>query len=908
MVERILDAHAHHVPAEQLVQVLGVDPEKGLDLFEVSHRRERFGPNRFAERRGTRPIILFLRQFHQPLIYILLASGAITTVLKDLVDALVIFGVVLVNAVVGFVQEAKALTAIRSLSGSLISSATILRGGVRAQVPAEELVPGDIVLLQSGDRVPADLRLIAVRDLQIEESALTGEAVPAHKSTAPLPRDTALGDRSNMAFSTTLVTYGVGTGVVVATGDSSEVGRISELISSAETVETPLTRRIHRFSWVILFFILGIAALAFGVGVLYGETPVEMFKAAVAMAVGAIPEGLPSVVTIIMAIGVSRMARRKAIIRSLPAVETLGSTTVICTDKTGTLTRNQMTVARISAGGFLFELTGTGYDPEGEIRSAAGAPGNGARAALLECLRCGALCNDAETYREDGLWKVRGDPTEGALVTSARKAGMDAGEMRSAFPRLDVIPFESERQYMATLHDVGAGKPRCVYLKGSVEAVLGRCAGTVGASGEPAQDSAAVRREVEGMASQGLRVLAFARGELPAARSELTPEDVASSLVFLGLQGMVDPPRPEAAQAVAACLQAGIRVKMITGDHAATAAVIAARVGIGGPDASAPAALIGRELDLLSDAELIERARDTDVFARVSPEHKLRLVEALQADGEVVAMTGDGVNDAPALRTADIGVAMALGGTEVAREAADMILTDDNFASIEAAVEEGRGVFDNLRKYIVWTLPTNGSVALVILAAILLGITLPILPAQILWVNLTTASFLGMMLAFEPKDRGIMGRSPTGKAAPMIDSVLLIRIVLVSALLAGAVFGIYEWELARGATQGQARTAAVACIVAGELFYLLNCRSLAGSIFSAGLFTNPWVWLGSVGMAAAQLAFTYLPVLNRLFDSQAIDVWAWLVVLALALLISLAVGAEKLVRRVSASRRKPQPL
>ena len=921
-MERILDAHAHHVPVDQLLDMLGVDAKKGLDIFEVARRRERFGANSLTERRGTSPVVKFILQFHQPLVYILLTSAAVTVVLKELVDALVIFGVVLVNAIVGFLQEAKALRAIQSLSRSLTAVATVLRGGERAGIPSSDLVPGDIVLLQSGDRVPADLRLVSARDLQIDESALTGEPVPAHKDISPLPRDTPLADRGNMAFSSTLVTYGVGTGVVVSVGDATEVGRISELIAAAPTLETPLTRRIHHFSRILLLVIPGLAAASFVIGLLYGEPPVEMFKTAVALAVSAIPEGLPTAVTVIMAIGVARMAARRAIIRSLPAVETLGSTTVICSDKTGTLTQNQMTVRRIAAGRESFDVSGSGYAPHGDIRPRGAAVDPARFPPLAECLRCGLLCSDGELTESEGQWRAQGDPTEGALVAAARKGGFEPAETRAALPRLDAIPFESERQYMATLHDQGAGAPRLVYLKGSVESVLGRCTSAMGvpaaghaspgpgtgagAAGEThALDPDAIRRETDAMASEGLRVLAFARRELPAGRSSLRPEDVAHGLDFIGLQGMMDPPRPEAARAIGACQRAGIRVKMITGDHAVTAASVARQIGIVTPEAAATGAevLTSRELALLSDRELIEKANDTAVFARVSPEDKLRLVEALQARGNVVAMTGDGVNDAPALRKADIGVAMALGGTEVAREAADMILTDDNFASIEAAVEEGRGVFDNLRKFIVWTLPTNGGESLVLLASILLGIPLPILPAQILWINLTTALFLGMTLAFEPKERGIMERPPSDPRAPLLDSVLLGRIILVSVLLAAGVFALFEWELARGATQAQARTAAVSMIVFGELFYLFNCRSFRRSFVSTGLFSNPWVLAGSIATAAAQLVFTYVPVFNRLFETEPIGIEAWGFLLALSLAISMAIGGEKSIRKRAAARR-----
>jgi cation-transporting P-type ATPase F len=897
-MQRIVDDHAHHLPAEQILELLGVDPRKGLDRFEVEARRARCGPNVLSERKGRSPLVRLLLQFHNPLVYILLAASLTTLLLKEYVDAAVIFAVVLVNAVLGYVQEAKALTAIRALSRSLTSTATVVRAGAKERLPAEDLVPGDVVLLQSGDRVPADLRLVLARDLQVNESALTGEAVPAQKGAEPLPRATPLADRTNMAFSSTLVTYGTATGVAVATGDRTEIGRVSELIASAEVLETPLTRKIHHFSRVLLVVILGLAALAFVVGLAYGEKPIEMFMASVALAVGAIPEGLPAAVTIIMAIGVARMAQRRAIIRHLPAVETLGSTTIICSDKTGTLTKNQMTVRRVAAAGQVYGVTGAGYGPDGEILRDGQRVAPPAHPVLLETLRCGLLCNDAELAEAEGLWKVQGDPTEGALISAARKVGLAPEEVRRAMPRLDAIPFESQHQYMATLHRASDGAGRA-YVKGSLERILAMCRAALGNDGEVPLDRDGLQRDADAMAALGLRVLAFGRKDFAASQHGLRHEDVAAGLVFLGLQGMMDPPRPEAAQAVAACRKAGVRVKMITGDHAVTAASIARQIGIEGAldGQGAPLVLTSEDLEQLSDQELLERVEEVAVFARVTPEHKLRLVKALQAREHVVAMTGDGVNDAPALRQANIGVAMALGGTEVAREAADMVLTDDNFATIEAAVEEGRGVFDNLQKYIVWTLPTNGGEGLVLLVAILLGMALPILPVQILWINMTTAVLLGMTLAFEPKEAGIMARPPNQPGAPILDGVLLGRIALVSALLCAAVMGAYEWQLALGATAGQARTAAVAVIVFGELFYLFNCRSLTRSFVSLGLFSNRWVWGGAAAMVVAQVLFTHLPVMNRLFGSEPLSPSAWAMALGFGLAVSFAVGLQKAIRR-----------
>ncbi|OGR01264.1 MAG: carbonate dehydratase [Deltaproteobacteria bacterium RIFOXYD12_FULL_55_16] len=878
----LIARHWHHIPIDEVTELLETDRERGLDRFAVEHRLEAFGPNTITAQQGQGPLIRFLLQFHQPLIYILIVSGFITAFLQEWVDSGVIFGVVLVNAVIGYLQEAKAVNALAALARTMITEAMVLRQGEKRRIPATELVIGDIVFLQSGDKVPADLRLFQVRDLQIAEAALTGESAPVAKNHGLHGHETVLADRRNMAYASTLVTYGQGTGIVTATGDATEVGRISQLISAAEALATPLTRKISEFSNVLLYVILGLAALTIVVGLLRGQTFVDMFMAAVALAVGAIPEGLPAAVTITLAIGVSRMAKKRAIIRKLPAVETLGSTTVICTDKTGTLTENQMTVQEIVAGGLAYTVTGTGYNPmqgriEGEAEAAA-ASTTSTSTALLECLRAGLLCNDSQLGEEDGVWQVHGDPTEGALLTSARKGGLGP-ETVVASPRLDTVPFESEHQYMATLHDAGAGNPRMVYLKGAVEAVLARCENQLDALGNPVPLRVAeVHEAVEEMAARGMRVLAMARKGMAPEIQEIYHADLTSGLVFLGLQGMIDPPRPEAVAAVKICQAAGIRVKMITGDHPLTAATIARQVGLynlGSIHGDGVSVLTGAELEKLSDSEFIDRAEDTVVFARATPEQKLRLVEALQARGQVVAMTGDGVNDAPALKRADIGVAMGITGTEVAKEAADMVLTDDNFSSIEAAVEEGRGVFDNLLKFITWTLPTNLGEGLVILTAIFLGVTLPILPVQILWINMTTAGFLGLALAFEPKEPGIMLRPPRETNSPILSQSMIFRITLVSFLMLGAAFGLFSWELSVGATLAEARTAAVNAFVMVELFYLFNCRSLDKSIFQLGFFSNLWVLGGVVAMTLVQVAYTHLPVMNRLFQSAPIDLAVW---------------------------------
>ena len=745
-----------------------------------------------------------------------------------------------------------------------------------------------MVLLQSGDQVPADLRLIRVRDLRVAEAALTGESLPVGKDVAVVPADTPLGDHKNLAFASALVTYGQASGIVIATGDRTEVGRIQGLIQSADDLSTPLTRDIARFSMWLMYVILGVAAFTFVVGLVQGQHVIDLFHASVALAVAAIPEGLPAAVTVVLAIGVWRMARRHAIIRKLPAVEALGSTSVICSDKTGTLTENQMTVQQIWVDGLGYAVQGSGYAPEGAI---LGVVDSELPEAVLDCLRCGVLCNESRLVQKDNRWDIDGDPTEGALLVVGRKAGLIEDKLARQFPRLDVIPFESEHQYMATLHDAGPGQPRIVYLKGSVERTLERC---------PNVNVDQVHEVVHQMGASGLRVLAFARKELPAHQDTLTHADVADGLTFLGLQGMMDPPRPEAIQAVAACQSAGIRVKMITGDHAATAAAIAKQLGLGLPGDSNPQVpvLTGQQLAAISDDHLPHEAEATDVFARVTPEQKLRLVKALQTGGRVVAMTGDGVNDAPALKQADIGVAMGIAGTEVAKNAADMVLTDDNFASIVAAVEEGRGVFDNLTKFIVWTLPTNLGEGLVILVSVLLSVTLPILPVQILWINMTTAVFLGMTLTFEPKEPDLMARPPRDPHQSFLTRDLLQRMMLVGcAMLLGA-FGLFKYELWWG-THAQtdlaemaARTVAVNVFVMVEAFYLFNCRHLRRTVFTGGFWTNPWAFAGFTTMVLVQLLFTYAPFMNVAFHTAPISLNAWWRVLAVAVLVFAIVEFE----------------
>lgn len=901
-MEELICRHCHQIPAEEAAMLLETDLKRGLSLFEVKRRQKQFGPNTVSEKKGRGPLVRFLLQFHQPLVYILLVAAGVTGFLEEWVDAMVILGVVLVNAVVGFIQESKAEKALESLKKMVTTEATVLRDAKKMRVLSAELVPGDIVFLQSGDRVPADIRLYQVKELQVDESALTGESVPVEKTSVTLAPQTVLADRRNMAYAGTMVTSGQAGGIVIATGDHTEAGRISKLISETESLATPLTRKIAAFSKWLVLVILALAALTFFIGWIRGEPALEMFKAAVALAVGAIPEGLPAALTITLAIGVKRMAKRRAIIRKLPAVETLGSTTVICSDKTGTLTENQMTVQEIWAGGVLYSVTGSGYDPEGQVLyngrevEAKDAP------ALSECLTAGILCNDSQLQQEDGRWSVQGDPTEGALIVAARKLGLSEETLKTKLPRVDVIPFESERQYMATLHGVTGGQETLIYMKGAVERVLERCSQQISSQGTiEILDRISPLRAAEQMAARGLRVLAFARKPCLDCHLKFGHQDVASDLTFIGLQGMIDPPRAEVIRAVEECKEAGVRVKMITGDHALTASAVAREIGLADSETQTEA-LTGAQLSELTDQELIEVAERSQVFARVAPEQKLKLVEALQEKGHVVAMTGDGVNDAPALKKADIGIAMGITGTDVAKGTADMILTDDNFATIVAAVEEGRRLFDNLIKFITWTLPTNGGEGLVILAAVLVGAALPILPVQILWINMTTAVLLGLMLAFEPMEPDVMKRPPRDPKASILSGQLLWRVVLVSAILLTGAFGLFVIEKKLGADTAQARTVAVNVFFLVELFYLFNCRSLTRSMWSIGLFSNPWVILGSVSMILAQLFFTYAPFMNTVFHSAPIGLESWGRIMFLAAAGYLIVEMEKGVRRLLLSK------
>ncbi len=882
--------HWHAMPADQALSILQSNIH-GLSGHDANARLILFGKNRLPEAKRRPRWLSFLLQFHNPLIYVLIAAGITTLLIENYIDAGVIFGVVLINALIGFVQEGKAEKALEAVRAMLASHATVLRDGERHRISADELVPGDHVLLESGDRIPADLRLLKVKNLRVMEAVLTGESLPAEKSTAAVDQDAAIGDRTCMAYSGTQVASGQAHGLVVATGEKTEIGRIGAMVGDIQTLTTPLTRRLDQFARRITAFILIVGLFTFLYGhYLAGMSMHDIFLAVIGLAVAAIPEGLPAIVTIVLAIGTRIMAKNRAIVRRLPAVESLGSVTVICTDKTGTLTRNEMAAVRLMLPDGDISVSGTGYAPEGGFHADGNPVDPEHNEALQALARCALLCNDAHLKHDDkGEWHLVGDPTEGALLTFAFKAGFDPLIAAEQFPRVDVIPFESEHRYMATLHHDHA-KRAFVLLKGAPEKVLELC--THEATGKTL-DKAAWQKRMENAASAGERVLALASAEMPANTTSLGTEDISARFELLGMIGLIDPPREEAIAAVAQCQRAGIRVKMITGDHAVTAAAIGRQLGL-----ATAHLLTGEIIETLTDAELQQRALKTDVIARASPEHKLRLVAALQAQGHLVAMTGDGVNDAPALKAADIGVAMGQKGTDAAREASDLVLTDDNFATIAHAVREGRVVFDNIKKSLLFILPTNGGQAGVILLAIFAGLALPVTAGQILWVNMVTAITLAMALAFEPAETGVMRHPPRSPQQPLITRALAIRILYVSILMILVTFAVFEWELARGNSIETARTAAVNMLVVGELVYLFNVRHFTASAFNLETLTgNRVALMVSAILIVLQLLFTYAPAMQQIFQSTSLDLLSWAFILTLGLLKFIAVEVEKAVWR-----------
>ena len=889
-----ISGHAHARDPKEVMALLGVG-DYGLPAEEAARRLAEDGPNRLPEGERRSAAVRFLQQFHNLLIYVLLAAAVISLFLEHTVDAVVILGVVLMNAAIGFIQEGRAEKALAAIKGMIDPKCTVMRDGHRTTIQADDVVRGDLIVIEAGDRVPADLRLVRARNLKIDEAILTGESVPVEKSTAPVPENTDLGSRTCMAYSGTFVAAGQATGVAVETAAGTELGRIGTLLETVESLKTPLIRQMDGFARQLTIVVLVVSAATLAYAHLIGGYSLpDAFMTVIGLAVAAIPEGLPAIMTIALAIGVQRMAARNAIIRRLPAVETLGAVSVICSDKTGTFTRNEMTARAVVVAGEIFDVDGVGYEPDGIVRPRGGdmaAAESGA--ALAELVRAAVLCNDAELRRSESGWLIDGDPMEGALLTLGVKAGIDAARLRGDVPRSDEIPFDARHRFMATLHR-DRDDETFIVIKGAPERILDMCALERSGTGERPIDRQSWREAADRLAAEGQRVLAFATKPGRQDQRDLHFSDVENGAVLLGCVGFIDPPRAEAIAAVAECQKAGIRVIMITGDHAVTAREIGRQLGL----AEDPDVVTGEELAALDYEALRAVVGRTAVFARTTPEHKLRLVSALQAQGLIIAMTGDGVNDAPALKRADVGVAMGRKGTEAAKESAEMVLADDNFASIVAAVKEGRTVYDNLTKVIGWTLPTNGGEAMTILVAIAFGLALPVTPVQILWINLITAVALGLTLTLEPAEPGVMTRAPRRAGEPILSGLLIWRIVFVSFLFMVGSFGIFFWAETRGSPIEEARTLVVNTLVVMEIFYLFSVRYVHGSSLTwQGVFGTPAVLAGVGIVVFAQFAFTYLPIMQSVFDTRAVSFTDGLAVVAVGIALLVVVETEKWVRR-----------
>jgi Ca2+-transporting ATPase len=864
--------------------------EQGLSETEAKERLGKYGPNKLPEGKDLSRLKILLHQFTSPLIYILMIAAVVTAFLGEVIDTGVIVAVLILNAVIGYFQEYKAETSVRALKSMVVPTTRVLREGKEREITSESLVPGDLVLLASGMRVPADLRLFKTTELKIEEAALTGESVPVEKATKPIKEENLTpGDQTNMAFMGTVVVNGRAKGMVVETGSKTVLGQIAREVKELSVTQTPLQQKIVKFAHFIGFLVLGSAVAISILGFFLGMTIAEIFKIAVAASVAAVPEGLPIVVTITMAIGISRMAKRNAIIRKLPAVETLGSTTVICSDKTGTLTKNEMTVKAIYDGQHAYEVTGSGYEPKGEILHDWEPCDEVTLEGLCGVLRMGMLCNESNITEEKGEFRVDGDPTEGALILSAMKAGLDPEEEKNRYPQLSILPFESDRGFMATLHE-HEGK-KFIFVKGAPEKVSEMC--TQSATGNPL-DQTKVLEMAEHFAQDGMRVLAMAYKEAPDNIEELAHQDTEGGLILAGMQGMIDPPRPEAIEAVKGCREAGIRVAMITGDHAVTASAIGEMFGI---TRDRSRVITGRELETMSDDELFGRVKDVSVYARVSPQHKLRIVQQVMRHGEVVAVTGDGVNDAPALKAAHIGVAMGKTGTDVAREASDMVITDDNFASIFHAVEEGRVVFDNIRKVTLFLIPTGLAAIVSILIAMVLDLPIPYVAAQLLWINLVTNGLQDVALAFEPGEKDVIKRKPRNVKEGIMSRLMVERSILVGLIISAGVIFNFVSALDDGVSLERARTIAVTTMVLFQFFQAWNSRSELQSIFTISPLTNPFLFYSMVAAFLAQLAVVYVPALQWVFRTEPLTGGEWLQIVLVALTVVVGVEIDKAIRR-----------
>jgi Ca2+-transporting ATPase len=868
-VSEIVARKWHSLQCDEVLEILGSRPS-GLSTAEAMIRLHQYGPNQLEGRKKVPPVVVFLRQFLSPLIYVLLAATLISFVMDSFIDAIVILVVLLLNAVIGYVQETRAEKAMEALIQMATPRANVQRDGKVEVLPARQIVPGDILLLGTGEKVPADARLVEVSSLKVNEAALTGESMPVEKSTEPVGENVSVAERKNLVYLGTIITYGRARAVAVSTGMSTEIGRIASAIQEVKPEKTPLQRSIGKLSQYLVVLFLGVCGLLVAVGLAKGLEWLEVFLLAVAAAVSAIPEGLPAVVTIVLAIGMRVMARRNAIIRKLVAVETLGSATVICSDKTGTLTVNEMTVNRVYAGGWWIEVSGEGYQPQGEFQRDGQVLDPKDDRPLELLLRIGVLCNDALLVEEEEDWGIFGDPTEGALVVAAAKAGLDKEEMEKSFPRLGEIPFESEKQYMVTLHPRDGG--RVAYVKGAVEKLLPMSNRLLKGDGPiplTEEDVQAITEANEVMAGDAMRVMAFAYADLPAGVDDVQDEHIRHDMVFVGLAGMSDPPRDEAKEAVKLCQQAGIRVVMITGDNRITAESVAKQLEL--PTGEV---VTGVELQEMSDDELLRRVEQISIFARIEPLHKLRIVNALKERGHIVAMTGDGVNDAPALKTADIGVAMGITGTDVAKEASDMVLADDNFASVVSAVEEGRAIFNRLRNVLFFFLATNlGELFALILSVLFVG-QAPLLAVQILWVNLVTDTAGGIPLGFEPTFGDELKQPPRNPKVSLVFPGMLLRISLASLFIGIGTYLVFNWAYAR-TTLEEARTIAFCTMVTFQWFQAFNARSDEYTAFRLGFFRNRWLIVSIAIAVVLQLAVVYIPAMQSAFRTVPIGIDMW---------------------------------
>ena len=884
--------HAHSVDAA--LEMLDVDAQ-GLNAAEVLKRRTQYGSNALEMHKGRSTFMRFMMQFHHVLIYFLLFSAAITLFLEHLVDTVVILAVVLANALIGFIQEGKAEKAMESIREMLTPYANVIRDGQRTNVLSYEVVPGDIVLLEAGDKVPADIRLISARNVSVEEAILTGESVPTQKGVEPVPADAPLGDRTCMLFSGTLLNTGAAKGVVVATGASTEIGKVGTLLSTVETITTPMVEQMGVFAKWLTFLILVVGSLLLLYGYFVSKMAfADLFMVVVGLSVAAIPEGLPAITTITLAIGVRAMARRNVIVRRLPTIETLGSVSVICTDKTGTLTRNEMMVASVITHEHALQVSGDGYKPEGGIYIQNKLLSIEEQAAVKEIALAASLCNDAAIRHHQGVWKSEGDPMEGALLAFASKVQLlNFHHVPNMWHRIDEIPFDARHRFMATLNHNAEGVA-CIFVKGAPEQILSMCSNqNTGNGANELLDINYWTNEAIRISAQGQRILAFASRTISSDHLDLEMDDVKADFSFLGMVGLIDPPRPESITAIKQCQTAGIRVKMITGDHAGTAAAIAKQIGL----QNAHSVLTGADIDRLDDQQLKAAITETDVFARTSPEHKLRLVMALQSNGLAVAMTGDGVNDAPALKRADAGIAMGQKGSEAAKEAADLVLTDDNFASIVAAVREGRTVYDNIKKVISWTLPTNAGEAAVIIFALLAGTSMPVTPVQILWINLITAVTLGLALAFEPTEEKTMQRPPRPRGEALIGGTLVWHIIFVSILFLAGVMGIYSYAIAQGYSEALAQTCSVNTLVVMEIAHLFFIRNIYGASLSwESVKGTKAVWITVSIITVAQFAITYISFFQSVFGTESIPIKDITLIAGIGVALFFILEMEKQIR------------